>query len=233
MGIQAYANPPMAGMQAYRAFPQEDVQANHGYNIGLILTNCYILYFDHREGELNTLIDSLQMTNTQIKIISDLMNKLTHAKQDDKKADLNNDEIAKKCAYLIHLRNSTIFADKIQGMPAGSPPSSPNLLNQKLQEIIDQIREEGAAESDINLVAILDKIDVSSINIDVLSEDQIDVVIQGMDAETKMLTADLNECMMKINNKYEDRSKMTENAHKVLDEVSKHIDSIIRKFTNR
>lgn len=200
---------------------------NHGYNIGLELTNCYTKYFEHREGELNGLIDSLKMTNMQVKIVSDVMNKLAHGKQSDKKADLNDDEIAKKCAYLIHLRNSSVFDDKMHGVEEGMT------LDQKLQDIIAQLREDGYSDSEINLGAILDKVQVGHVNIDVLSEEEIDVVIQGLDAETKMLTADLNECMMKINNKYEDRSQMTENARQVLKEADEHNKSIIHKTTGR
>lgn len=200
------------------------IQANHGYNIGLELTNCYTKYFDHREVELNGLIDTLKMANMQIKIVSDVMNKLSHAKpDDDKRADLSNDELYKKCAYLIHLRNSTVFEDKIHGVEDGMT------LDLKLQEIVDQLKNDGYSENEIDLGAILGKIDVGNIQIDVLSEDEIDIVIQGLDAETKMLTADLNECMMKINNKYEDRSQMTENARQVLKEAGEHIQSIIHK----
>ena len=53
---------------------------------------------------------------------------------------------------------------------------------------------------------------MGNIQIDALSEDDTDIVIQGLDAEMRMLTADLNECLMRVNNKYEDRSQMTENA---------------------
>ena len=168
------------------------------------------------------------MTNIQIKIMSDVMNKLAHAKDKDKQADFNNDEIAKKCAYLIHLRNDSIFEDKIHGGDA-----SGITLDQKLQEIVDDLKAAGVPESQINLTAILDRINVAGITIDILSEDQIDIVIQGLDAETKMCTADLNECMMKINNKYEDRSQMTENARQVLKEADEHVKSIIHKTSSR
>lgn len=202
--------------------------SNHGYNLGLELTQCYTKYFDAREAEINGLIDSLKMTNIQIKIISDVMNKLAHGKQDDKKVDLNDNEVAKKCAYLIHLRNASVFEDKIHGVPEDGLT-----LDQKLKEIVNELRNAGYSDSEINLNAILDKVQVGDIKIDVLSEDQIDVVIQGLDAETKSLTADLNEHMMKINNKYEDRSMMTENARKVLEEAARLIESIIRKTSGR
>ncbi len=198
--------------------------AVHGYNIGLEVTNCYVQYFDHREKELNGLIDQLKMTNIQVKIISDVMNKLSHSKQKDKQADFNNDEIAKKYAYLIYLRNPTVFEDKIHGIQ-----ETDINLDQKLQEIVNQMREDGFSESDIHLGTILDRIFPGNIQIDILSEDQIDIVIQALDAETKMLTADLNEQMMKINNKYEDRSQMTENARQVLKEADDHIKSIINR----
>ena len=58
--------------------------------------------------------------------------------------------------------------------------------------------------------------------------------IKDVDDETwrklKMLSADLNEIMMKINNKYEDRSQMTENARMVLKEADDLIKSILHKI---
>jgi hypothetical protein len=202
------------------------VAGNHGYNIGLELTQCYAKYFDHHENELNGLINQLQMTNIQIKMVSDVMNKLSHAKQ-DKKADLNNDEMAKKCAYLIHLRNPTIFEDKIHGVPEGIT------FDQQLQEIVDQLKQDGLSQLELNLGAILSKVDIGNMKIDVLSEEDIDIVIQGLDGETKMLTTDLNQIMMNINKDYEDRSQMTENARQVLKESNDHNISIIHKTTGR
>lgn len=196
---------------------------NYGYNIGLEFTQCYEKYFKLRECELHDLIDKLKMTNIQIKLISDVMNKLSHAKQKDKQADLNTDETAKKYAYLIHLRNASVFADKIHGIQEDIT------LDKKFEQIVNQLREEGLSDSEIHLGTILDKVHPGNIHIDLLSEEQIDTVIQGLDAETKILTADLNECMMKINNKYEDRSQMTEHARQVLKESDEHIKSIIHR----
>lgn len=204
------------------------VSANHGYNIGLELTNCYAKYFDHREVELNGLIDKLKLNNLQIKILGDLMNKLTHAKADDKQADFTNDELAKKLAYLVHLSNPTILDDKIKGIPEDG-----GTLEQKLQEVIGQLKDQGYPDDEIDLNLILDNINVSGISLDILAKDDIDIIIQGLDAETKMRSADLNEVMMNINSKYEDRSQMTENARQVLKTASDHIESIIRRAGQR
>lgn len=200
-------------------------RSNHGYNIGLEITNCYQKYFDYREIELNTMINKLKVTNIQIKIISDVMNKLAHAKQSDKQIDISNDEIAKKYAYLVHLRNSSILDGKIHNLPVEESD-----LEQKLNEIIDQLHEEGMDDTQINLGTILERFNCDqNIRFDVLDEGTIDVVIQGLDAELKMLNADLNERLMNINSKYEDRSQMTENARQVLKEADELNKSIIQK----
>jgi hypothetical protein len=200
---------------------------NYGYNIGLEITSCYQKYFDHREIELNKLIDSLKVTNIQIKIMSDLTNKLTHAKQKDKKFDISNDELARKYAYLVHLRNASIFEGKIHNLPVED-----SHLEQKLNEIIEQLREEGIPANEIHLGAILERFNCDqNIRFDVLDESAIDVVVQGLDAELKMLNADLNKQLMDINSKYEDRSQMTENARQVLKEADELNKSIIQKTT--
>lgn len=199
--------------------------ANHGYNIGLEITQCYQKYFDYRETELNKLIDNLKVSNIQIKIISDVTNKLAHAKQKDKKIDLGNDETAQKLAYLIALRNSSIFDDKLHNMPVEHID-----LEQTLNAIIDQLRKEGIPDENIHLGMILEKVTCDpNIRFDVLDEAAIDVVVQGMDAELKSLNADLNKQLMDINSKYEDRSQMTENARQVLKEADELNKSIIQK----
>ncbi|MGC1878425.1 MAG: hypothetical protein WA347_08985 [Rhabdochlamydiaceae bacterium] len=203
----------------------DTARANHGYNIGLEITGCYQKYFDHRETELNKIIDSLKVTNLQIKVMSDVMNKLTHAKQTDKKFDLSKDETARKYAYLVHLRNPTVFENKIHNLPVADYD-----LEQKITEIIAQLKEEGVPDQQIHLGIIMEKFPFdSNIRFDVLNEETIDVVVQGLDAELKMLNADLNERLMNINSKYEDRSQMTENARQVLKEADELNKSIIQK----
>ncbi len=154
-----------------------------GYNLGLEMTQCYMKYFDAREVELNGLIDKLSASNNDIRMINDLVNKLTHGKKKDKKADFSSDEEMRNIIDRVYERNPSIFDDN-------------KTYNFK-------------------------------------SEDEIDTVLQGLDAELKMLAADLNENLMKINNKYEDRSQMTENARQVLKEAEDHIASIIRKTAGR
>jgi hypothetical protein len=200
------------------------IQANHGYNVGLELMNCYTKTFDHREVKLHELIDNLKMINIRGEIVDTLMNKLSHAKRDDeKRADLINDEMVVKCAYLLHLRNTTIFEEKIHGVEGDMT------LDRKLQEIVDQLKGDGVPEKEINLAAVLDKIEVGSVQIDALSEDDVDILIQGLDAEAKIVPADLNECMMKVNNEYENRSQLTESARQLLKTVIEHTESIIHR----
>jgi hypothetical protein len=199
---------------------------NYGYNIGSEITNCYQKYFDNRETELNKLVDTLKVTNIQIKIMSDVTNKLAHAKQKGKEFDISNDEIARKYAYLVHLRNPSIFEGKIHNLPVED-----STLEQKLNEIIEQLRKEGVPDNGIHLGAILDKFNCDrNILFDALGDESaIDVVVQGIDAELKMLNADLNKQLMDISSKYEDRAQMTENARQVLKEASALITSIIQK----
>lgn len=157
----------------------------YGYNMGLEMTQCYTKYFDAREVELGGLIDKLSASNNDIKMINDLVNKLTHAKKkkDEKNADFSNDEEMRNIIDRVFERNPTIF--------------------------------DGTRTYTFK------------------SEDEIDTVLQGLDSELKMLAADLNEALMKINNKYEDRAQMTENSRQVVKEAGDHIASIIRKTSGR
>ncbi len=187
--------------------------ANLNLHPGLEMVNCYTKYFDCQETQLNSLIDKLSKTNIEIKIISDVMNKLAHVKQKDKKADFNNDEKMKRYIAYIHMSNPTIFDGLIQGIPEHFTNDEP-IDGQDIEDVLNER---------------LKYIDMSKVKFDVLTEDQIDVVVQGLDGELKMKSADVNEYMMKINEKYDNRSQMTENANKVLKETSDLLASINRK----
>jgi hypothetical protein len=193
------------------------VDRNYGYNMGLEMTNCYMKYFDHREKELNSLINKMSATNIDLKIIADTTNKLSHAKSKGKDLDPNQDEQLKKFIVCVHKRNPAIFDDKIKGLPEG-------------WDSIDEIDAEQSLTLDQRMEQMLGNIDLSRVTIDTLTEKDIDVILQGLDAETKMSAADLNELMMKINNKYEDRSQMTENARQVVKEAGELNQSILRKI---
>ncbi len=198
---------------------------NFGYNIGLELTACFEKYLDLRDKELNQLINSMKMNNMKIKLIADVTNKLAHGKQKDKKIDLNTNETMAKYAYLIHLSNPTIFENKIHGVDA-----NPSTLDQVLNEAMQRCRDRGMKDKDIHLAEVLGEIQMNhSIKFDMMNEAEMDVVIQGLDAENKMYTADLNKDLMEVNTKYDDRSQMSENAQKVLKEADEHVLSIIRK----
>lgn len=192
-----------------------------GYNIGLELVNCYNKAFDKHEVDLHQVINKIKDNNIQLKIMNDVMNKLSHAKP-EKKADFSQDEEAKKFLYIIHNRNGSILGEELfSNLPA---------INPTLNEIIDEMRKEGIKEDDINLPSILERVNINGIQFNpISSEEDIDTVIQGLDAEIKMINADQNELMLHFSSKVEDRSSLTENARQVLKEYGEGVSSIIRK----
>jgi hypothetical protein len=190
-----------------------EIKSDH--HLGLEVVNCYTKYFDHHEAKLNGLIDKLAMSNVEVKIISDVMNKLSHAKQRDKQADFSKDEEMKRHIVYIHKNNPTVFENLIQNFP-------------------DYFPEDDAAVSEITVDGVLNhglkNVDMSRINIDVLKEDQIDVVVQGLDAELKSHSAELNHHMMKVNEAFDNRSQMTESARTVVKQANDLLESINRKM---
>ncbi len=185
-------------------------------NLGAEMVNCYSKYFELQESKLNGLIDKMANANMETKIVSDVMNKLSHAKQSKRDADFSDDETMKRYIVHIHKNNPTIFADFIKGYPEylGSDENADPTVS-SVQEHLDY------SLRDINL---------NQITIEPLSEEMIDVVIQGLDGQLKMYSADLNEQMMKINDAYDNRSQMTENARQVLKQAGDLIESINRKM---
>lgn len=185
-------------------------------NLGAEMVNCYTKYFDLQESKLNGLIDKMANANIETKIVSDVMNKLSHAKQRKENADFSEDETMKRYVAHIHKNNPTIFADFIQGFPEylGQDENAPVAVSSVEEHLDYSLR-------DINL---------SAITIEPLSEEMIDVVIQGLDGQLKMYSADLNEQMMKINDCYDNRAQMTENARQVLKQASDLLESINRKM---
>lgn len=195
-------------------------------NLAWEVTRCGMGYDVHKESELNKLIDSLKMTNLQTKIITDVTNKLAHARKENKPADFNNDEIAMKYAYLVHLCDSTILEDKIKGVP-----NDGLTLQEKLQEIIGQLKEDGYSDSEIDLATIMGRIQIdNSIRLEPLSSADIDVITQGLDAAAKKFATNLNELMLTINTKYDERSQVFENLRQILKEARDFISSILHRI---
>jgi len=165
------------------------------YNPGLAMVECYSKYFEQMEGKLGGLIDRLSRSNGEIKILSDVINRLSHAKNRQGDIDFSKDEQMVRWITHIHKNNPTIFGDHVIGFPEEGVPHYDN----------------GATTVEGILESSLSYIDLSKIRIDLHDRDQINICIQGLDAELKNHTADLNEQMMKINNTYDDRAQMTEN----------------------
>jgi hypothetical protein len=190
-------------------------------HLGLEVVKCYAMYFDHQENKLHGLIDNLATSNAEIKIISHVMNRLSHGKQQDKKVDFTKDETMKRYIAHIHKNNPTIFDGLIKGVP----------------EHHESAGAKETSEREITLDSLLNEslknVDMRGISIDVLTEEQIDIVVQGLDGQLKMHTAELNEHMMKINEHYDNRSQMTEHARQVVKQSGDLLESINRKMAAR
>jgi hypothetical protein len=192
------------------------------HHLGLEMVKCYDAYFTHQESKLHALIDKLATSNVEIKIISHVMNKLSHAKQRDKKIDLTHDEAMKRYITHIHKNNPTIFDGLIQGFPEHHFSPEDSTGNPK-----DSTGQEISLDGVLN--DSLRHIDMGKINIGTLTEEQIDIVVQGLDGQLKMHTADLNDSMMKINEHYDNRSQMSEQARQVIKQAGDLLESINRK----
>lgn len=190
------------------------------YNIGFEVVNLCVKTLDHKEVQLNELIDKLARTNVEIEIIKDVMNKLSHAKQKDKKADFSDDEQMTRCITHIHRNNPTIFDDLIKGYPSHFPPKDPSSSTLSSEQITrDNVINEN-----------LENIDLGYIQIDPLTEDRIDVVVQGLDGLLKMHSGDLNENLLYINRNYDDRKDFTEAGRLIVKESGELLASINRKM---
>lgn len=185
---------------------------------GAAMVDCYAKYFDFQETKLNGLINNLAKSNMEIKVLSDVMNKMAHAKQKDKKADFSNDEMMKRYIVHIHKNNPTIFDGLIHGFPEYIP---------------DEEKMDGEMSLDEMMDHNLRNVDMSRITLDVFNEEMIDVVTQGIDGQLKMHSADLNQFLMNINNAYDEKSTMSENARRVIDQARDLMKSINDKMSRR
>ncbi len=189
---------------------------NLNYNPTAAITGLYINYLDMEEEKLNNqYIDGMTKTNIEIKILNAVMNKLSHAKKGDKGMDFSNDETMKRYIAHIHKNNPTIFEELIKGVPEQGDPVENSLKG-----------EEITLENVLN--NSLKDINMSGVKIETLTKDHIDVIVQGLDAQLKMHTADLNELMMRTQSNLEERSKLTDfsrEAVKMGGELNKSIIS--------
>jgi hypothetical protein len=190
---------------------------NLGYNPGAAVTGLYVNYFDMQEKKLNNqYIDGMAKTNIEIKIISDVMNRLSHAKKNDEEVDFSNDETMKRCIAHIHKNNPTIFEELIKGVPEYTDPDENSLMG-------DEITLENVLNNSLKDVAM------SGVTIKALTKDEIDVITQGLDSQLKMHTADLNEHMMRIQDNLDNRTQMAEFTRKSVEMNSDLNKSIINR----
>ncbi len=164
------------------------------YNMGMVWTEFCCKAEEVNEKTLNDIIDKIHETNNEIRIITDLMNKLTHAKKDNKGADFSEDEKAMEWIEHIYARNPTIFESRT-ATTNGKFTIGNTVSNREARHIYK-------------------------------STDDIEPVIKGLDAELKILSADLNENLMKIQSKTDSNSKVSESARRGLEEATQHIKSI-------
>ncbi len=195
---------------------------SNDYNIGFEVVNLCVKSLDHRELELGALIDKMARTNVEISILKDVMNKLSHAKQKDKKADFSNDEEMTRYITHIHRGNPSIFDDLVKGFPSHFGPKDPS--SSKLTS--EQITRDNVINEN------LEDIHLGYIKLDVLTEDQIDVVVQGLDGLLKQYSADLNENLLYVNRNYDDRKDFTEAGRMIVKEAGELLKSINQKMRN-
>jgi hypothetical protein len=190
-----------------------------GPHIGLEMVKCYGKFYEYHEKDLKKRIDMLATSNINIKIISDVINKLSHDKQKDKESDFSDNEMMKRYVIHLHKSNPTIWAELIKGFPEYLPS------------------DETSSIQDITLEKVLEdslkNIDMSKIRIQTLNEEQIDIVIAALEGLLKQHSADVNEHLLHLDEKYDLRSQMTEAARKMIEEDGNFKGSINRKMTAR
>lgn len=191
---------------------------------GREMVNVTASYLDgYMDPKLHGMIDNLHRSNVEIKIIHDVVNKLSHAKskdpkEKDKLIDFSQDETMMRYMAHIHRSNPSIFDDLVQGVPdhlpkvgkvgaLGQQISSDDLLNESLKDI-----------------------HMGNVEIKSFSQDQIDAILQGLDGETKKHSADLNESLMHINEHYDKQSQVIEIARQIVKQANDLLESINRKM---
>lgn len=185
------------------------MEINLNLNPAAEMLQCFQLRYNHDEVELNELLGKLETMNSKIKIITDVMNRLVHAKQKDEKIDFSKDETMKRYIAFIHRNNPHIFEDLVKGIPDHTYANDEDLAALGQKVTLEDVLNNSLKDIDLNKVAISP-----------LTEDQIDVIIQGLDGELKMHSADVNKFMMQISYKYDERSPLTESARKMLDQAN-------------
>lgn len=170
-----------------------EIPAHERYNPALTWVNFCCNAEDVHEGQVHGILDKINSINSEIRIITDLMNKLTHAKKNTQGADFSEDEQAMEWIEHIHARNPSIFESRI---PTANGKVSVTAVSPKEARHIYK------------------------------SADDIEPVIKGLDAELKILSAELNESFMQYQSKTDSTSKISESARKGLEEAAQHIRSI-------
>lgn len=177
---------------------------------------CTVAYLELHDRRIHDMISQLAVGNIEIKMINELINRLAHAKHDDKKADFSNDQTMRQYIAHIHKSDPSIFHGHIQGFPDYIPEE-----------------EEDAPSTTITLNEHLNKslknIDLDQISIDVFDDDQIEIILDGLDGKLKDHSSTMSQVLTQVNNAYDERNKMTDSAERIIKESRDFIESLNRK----
>jgi hypothetical protein len=176
------------------------------HHLGLEVVNCYLKYFECQEGKQHEIIDKMAWSNAETKVITKVLNTLSHAKYKKEAIDFSNDEEMKRYIIHIHRNDPTIFGDLVKNVPDHLPSVDKSALHGEDISVENVIYEN------------LKEISVWNVQIEPLTEDQIGVIIEGLEGALKAYSADLNEQTMHLHEALDNRSHMTEASRKVVQE---------------
>jgi hypothetical protein len=178
------------------------------HHLGLEIVNCYLKYFDAQEGKQHALIDKMAWANAETKVISTVLNTLSQAKYKKETLDFSADAKMKLYITHIHRNDPSIFGDLVKNVPDHLPAVDKSVLRGE-----DITAENVVSEN-------LKEVPIWNVEIEPLTEDQIGVIIEGLEGALKMHSADLNEQTMHLHEALDNRSHMTEASRKVVQEDS-------------
>ena len=172
------------------------------HHLGLEIVNCYLKYFECQEGKQHEIVDKMAWINEETRVLTKVLNTLSHAKYKKEAIDFSNDEEMKRYIVHIHRNDPSIFGDLVKNVPDHLPPVDKSVLH-------------GADITMENVVyENLKEISLWNVQIEPLTEDHIGVIIEGLEGALKSNAADLNEKMMYLHENFDNRSHMTHAAQK-------------------
>lgn len=166
------------------------------------------LTLDRMENEVKGKIDDLEGQNSVMRVAADLTEELARMQKKGESLDINGNEELKRLFLCCHRLHPHLFGDFVENFPEG-------IASQTLE--ISGLSAEGIVD------AALEGVVVADVTVKSLSSESIEILLQGLEAESEVGASEVNQVTFVINQIYGNREQTVSILREMFEQFRKAI----------